>query len=159
MTEERRPWYLRTLSRMDARARELCPSDTLCELGNRIISADLSGLERDAIDVELERMLKENGDQYDQAGASFLKHFQQRVKRLPWYMILLGQMAEYAQASGFLRNLQEAGEDLRLSCMDAAEREAIVAELTRMLHKEQHTYRPASAHYLSSLRVSIRASA
>lgn len=157
MAEERKPWYLHTLSRMDARARELCPSDALRELGDRIIASELAGHERDAIDAELERMLKENSGQYDQAGASFLKHFQQQVKQWPWYVTLLEQMAEYARTSGFMRNLQEAGEDLRLSCMDAVERESIVTELARMLREEQHTYRPAAAYYLNSLHLSIRA--
>ena len=75
MTEERKPWYLHTLSRMDARARELCPNNALRGLGERIVAAELSGSECDTIDAELERMLRENGSQYDQMGLSFLKHF------------------------------------------------------------------------------------
>lgn len=157
MVEQKKPWYLHTLARMDARARELCPDSALRELGDRIIASELSGCERDAVDVELERMLKENSGQYDQAGVSFFKYFQKQVKQWPWYVTLLEQMAEYAQTSGFMRNLQEAGEDLCLSCLDAVEHESIVAELERMLREERYAYRPAAVSYLTSLHANLSA--
>ncbi|HCM52608.1 TPA: hypothetical protein DIS57_01465 [Candidatus Wolfebacteria bacterium] len=159
MTEERKPWYLHTLSRMDARARELCPNNALRGLGERIVAAELSGSECDTIDAELERMLRENGSQYDQMGLSFLKHFQEQVRRWPWYVTLLEQMAEYARTSGFMRNLREAGEDLRLSYMDAVEYESVVTELERMVREDQQMYRSAAVEDLICLRAQIVAQA
>lgn len=155
----KKPWYMHKLARMDQKARCVCPTEPLRGLGENIRSSDLCEKERIAIIAELDRMLREHSDSYEQSAIDYLRVLRGQVEQLPWYIVTLEQMATYAKEVlfrvGAMQMLVECGEDLKLSLMEEDDRESIVFELDRMLREDADQWQRNVVRYLELLRHQI----
>lgn len=155
----KKPWYMHKLARIDQKARCVCPTEPLRELGEGIRSSDLCEKERIAIIAELDRMLREHSGSYEQSAIDYLRVLRGQVEQLPWYIVALGQMAAYAKEVlyrlGAMQTLMECGEDLKLSLMEDEDRESIVFELDRMLREDVDPYQRNVVRYFELLRHQI----
>ena len=155
MSVATKQWFMHVLARMGQRAKCLCGTDTLRELGEGLRMTELDITERIAIIDELDRMLQQDAGEYEQASITYLKQLIKQLEEQPWYMIALERMADHSKGGGIMQVLLETGEDVKLSEMTENDRESIVCEIDRMLREESNVYTHNANQYLKLLRHQI----
>lgn len=157
MNVVKKPWFFVVLDRMNRQSKEICPVESLMRLGERITFAVLLDRERAMIGAELDLMLRSNSGIYDQGAIDYLRVFRQQILQLPWYMIMLEQIASCARDARVIRGpLVEAIDDLLLSEMEVNEHVSAIKELNRMLKDDRCSYNTKAIPYLELLLTRLR---
>lgn len=156
MSTQKKPWYMNVLVRIGEKARVFCGLERVKELGEDLRLVELYAPEWGAIIDELERMLREDAGEYEQASITYLKQLKEQIERKPWYMVQLERMAKCARDRGPLQSLTEDGMDLRLSEMSEEDRQSIIWELERIIREEGDVYSHHTTAYFNSIRQQIK---
>lgn len=149
------PWYMRTLARMDQKARCICSAEMLTQVGENLKCSKLSEEEKIIILTELDRMLSKHSGSYEQSAIAYLRVLMDQLKQRSWYEVALAHIAICARNAAPMQTLLEFGEDLKFSEMEEFERGLIIAELDRMLNKDSGEYKQGAISYLDMLRHQI----
>lgn len=150
-----RPWYMHALARMGQKAKCLCGTERVQELGEGLRLVELDVSECGAIIDELERMLREDAGEYEQPSITYLKQLKEQIEPKPWYMVTLERMAKCARSGGPQQSLLEDGADLRYSAMSEEDWQSIIWELARMVRAEGDMYSHHDIAYFNALQQQI----